>query len=234
MGGDGHRRPPSRLVPLTGRTARRRPLALSHAVQRFMSVRKLGCLSPLPSPSLPQASCRAERRGHRRSAGRPASRCGCACRRTPPRRSGARGAAADLARRRVAHRREPGRHGPLDEQRPVRRLPRRASGRRAPISHSPAPIRRASLRAEVGAWRVKGADPALLLPGFKTAVQASSTTPLTPGRGDGRRARRSRASAIPASSRAGRSMSGARRHAALRADARACPRRRRRSSKLPR
>jgi hypothetical protein len=35
------------------------------------------------------------------------------------------------------------------------------------------------LEAEVGAWRVKGADPALLLPGFKTAVQASSTTPLT-------------------------------------------------------
>jgi hypothetical protein len=34
------------------------------------------------------------------------------------------------------------------------------------------------LRAEVGAWRVKGADTALLLPGFKTAVQASSTTPL--------------------------------------------------------
>ena len=35
------------------------------------------------------------------------------------------------------------------------------------------------LKAEVGAWRVKGADPALLLPGFKAAVQASSTTPLT-------------------------------------------------------
>jgi hypothetical protein len=35
------------------------------------------------------------------------------------------------------------------------------------------------LEAKVGAWRVKGADPALLLPGFKTAVQASSTTPLT-------------------------------------------------------
>jgi hypothetical protein len=34
------------------------------------------------------------------------------------------------------------------------------------------------LEAAVGAWRVKGADPALLLPGFKTAVQASSTTPL--------------------------------------------------------
>ncbi|MGH6875205.1 MAG: hypothetical protein ACREDW_09320 [Aestuariivirgaceae bacterium] len=34
------------------------------------------------------------------------------------------------------------------------------------------------LKAEVGAWRVKDADSALLLPGFKTAVQASSTTPL--------------------------------------------------------
>jgi hypothetical protein len=35
------------------------------------------------------------------------------------------------------------------------------------------------LKAEVGAWRVRGADSALLLPGFTTAVQASSTTPLT-------------------------------------------------------
>jgi hypothetical protein len=35
------------------------------------------------------------------------------------------------------------------------------------------------LKAEIGAWRVRGADPALLLPGFKKAVQASSTTPLT-------------------------------------------------------
>jgi hypothetical protein len=35
------------------------------------------------------------------------------------------------------------------------------------------------LEAAVGAWRVRGADPALLLPGFRTAVQASSTTPLT-------------------------------------------------------
>jgi hypothetical protein len=34
------------------------------------------------------------------------------------------------------------------------------------------------LEAAVGAWRVRGADPALLLPGFTTAVQASSTTPL--------------------------------------------------------
>ena len=35
------------------------------------------------------------------------------------------------------------------------------------------------LKAEIGAWRVKGGDPALLLSGFKKAVQASSTTPLT-------------------------------------------------------
>jgi hypothetical protein len=35
------------------------------------------------------------------------------------------------------------------------------------------------LRAEIGAWRVKGADPALMLQGFKTALQSSSTTPLT-------------------------------------------------------
>jgi hypothetical protein len=35
------------------------------------------------------------------------------------------------------------------------------------------------LKAEIGAWRVKGADPALLLPSFMAAVQASSTTPLT-------------------------------------------------------
>jgi len=34
------------------------------------------------------------------------------------------------------------------------------------------------LRAEVGAWRVRGAETSLLLPGFKTAVQASSATPL--------------------------------------------------------
>ena len=36
-----------------------------------------------------------------------------------------------------------------------------------------------ALKAEVGAWRVRGVDPARLLPGFKKAVQASSTTPLT-------------------------------------------------------
>jgi len=35
------------------------------------------------------------------------------------------------------------------------------------------------LRAEIGAWRVRGADPALMLQGFKTALQSSSTTPLT-------------------------------------------------------
>src|SRR5262245_48354586 len=35
------------------------------------------------------------------------------------------------------------------------------------------------LRAEIGAWRVKGADPAQMLQGFKTALQASSATPLT-------------------------------------------------------
>ncbi len=36
-----------------------------------------------------------------------------------------------------------------------------------------------SVKAEIGAWRVRGADTALLLPGFRTALQASSTTPLT-------------------------------------------------------
>jgi hypothetical protein len=38
---------------------------------------------------------------------------------------------------------------------------------------------RAGLKAAVGAWRVKGADPSMLLPGFQSAVQASSATPLT-------------------------------------------------------
>ena len=38
------------------------------------------------------------------------------------------------------------------------------------------------LKAEVGAWRVRGADPARLVPGLKKAVQASSTTPLTVAR----------------------------------------------------
>ena len=54
-------------------------------------------------------------------------------------------------------------------------------------------------RPQVGAWRVKGADPALLLPGFRTAVQASSTTPLTKAERDRRAGARSPASAIPAS-----------------------------------
>ena len=36
-----------------------------------------------------------------------------------------------------------------------------------------------SLRAEVGAWRVRGADPGRLLAAFRNAVQASSATPLT-------------------------------------------------------
>jgi len=52
------------------------------------------------------------------------------------------------------------------------------------------------LTAQVGAWRVKGADPALLLPGFKTAVQASSTTP-SPSRRKPSPAARSPASATP-------------------------------------
>lgn len=34
------------------------------------------------------------------------------------------------------------------------------------------------LKAAAGAWRVKGADTAALLPAFKTAVQTSSATPL--------------------------------------------------------
>jgi hypothetical protein len=35
------------------------------------------------------------------------------------------------------------------------------------------------LKAQVGAWRVRGVDTTRLLPGFKSAVQASSATPLT-------------------------------------------------------
>lgn len=35
------------------------------------------------------------------------------------------------------------------------------------------------LRAEIGAWRVRGADAAQMLQGFKTALQSSSATPLT-------------------------------------------------------
>lgn len=37
---------------------------------------------------------------------------------------------------------------------------------------------RGPLKAQVGGWRVKGADPTLMLPSFKTAVQASSKTKL--------------------------------------------------------
>ena len=36
-----------------------------------------------------------------------------------------------------------------------------------------------SLPAEVGAWRVRGADPAELLPAFQNAVRQSSAQPLT-------------------------------------------------------
>jgi hypothetical protein len=35
------------------------------------------------------------------------------------------------------------------------------------------------LEAQVGAWQIRGADTALLMPGFIQAIQASSTTPLT-------------------------------------------------------
>lgn len=35
------------------------------------------------------------------------------------------------------------------------------------------------VKAEVGAWRVRGAETAVLLPGFTATMQASSTTPLT-------------------------------------------------------
>ena len=99
--------------------------------------------------------------------------------RRPARRPRARSAAADDARRRGADRREPGRHGALDQQRGVRRVSRRASARPAPTSRSPAPIRRADLQAEVGAWRVKGADPTLLLPAFQGGRAGLSATPLT-------------------------------------------------------
>ena len=54
------------------------------------------------------------------------------------------------------------------------------------------------LKAAVGAWRVKGADSALLLPGFATAVQASSTTPSRRSRRSSLAAR-STASATPVS-----------------------------------
>jgi hypothetical protein len=35
------------------------------------------------------------------------------------------------------------------------------------------------IEAQVGAWRIAGADPIRLMPGFITAIQASSTTKLT-------------------------------------------------------
>lgn len=38
---------------------------------------------------------------------------------------------------------------------------------------------RGAVRAEIGAWRVRGATPELLLPAFRAAVQASSATPLS-------------------------------------------------------
>ncbi len=50
---------------------------------------------------------------------------------------------------------------------------------RADFSLASAYAQGGGLKAEVGAWRVKGADPARLLPGLRKAVQASSTTPLT-------------------------------------------------------
>ncbi len=50
---------------------------------------------------------------------------------------------------------------------------------RADFSLASAYSQGGGLKAEVGAWRVKGADPARLLPGLRKAVQASSTTPLT-------------------------------------------------------
>lgn len=40
------------------------------------------------------------------------------------------------------------------------------------------------LKAQVGAWRVRGADATAMLPGFQTAVQASSATPLTKAEDD--------------------------------------------------
>ena len=53
------------------------------------------------------------------------------------------------------------------------------------------------LPAEVGAWRVKGADPARMLPAFQAAVQKSSAVPLTTAEEDGGGARSSCGSAIP-------------------------------------
>ena len=145
-------------------------------------------------------------------------------RRKPPRRSRARGAAADLARRRVAHRREPGRHGPLDEQRALRRVPRQASARRAPISRSPAPTRRERLKAAgrrlAREGRRSGAAPAGLQDG-RAGVEHDAAR---------RRSRRSSAARTvtrigdPGQLDAGTALRRrARRHASLRADARAAP-----------
>jgi hypothetical protein len=50
---------------------------------------------------------------------------------------------------------------------------------RPDFSVASAYAREGSLKAEVGAWHVRGADPERLLPGFQTAVQASSNVPLT-------------------------------------------------------
>ena len=50
---------------------------------------------------------------------------------------------------------------------------------RADFTLASAYARGGDLKAEVGAWRVDGADTAMLLPAFKAVMQASSTTPLT-------------------------------------------------------
>jgi hypothetical protein len=50
---------------------------------------------------------------------------------------------------------------------------------RADFSLASAYSQGGDLKAEIGAWRVTGADPAALLPGFRAVLQASSTTPLT-------------------------------------------------------
>lgn len=50
---------------------------------------------------------------------------------------------------------------------------------RSEFSVASAYARQGGLKAEIGAWRVRGAESGALLPGFQTAVQASSNTPLT-------------------------------------------------------
>ncbi|MCB1490078.1 MAG: hypothetical protein KDJ88_21795 [Bauldia sp.] len=50
---------------------------------------------------------------------------------------------------------------------------------RADFTLASAYARGGDLKAEVGAWRVDGADTAMLLPSFEAVMQASSTTPLT-------------------------------------------------------